>query len=75
MDIFDLVQISTSIEKHAREVPHLVHSVRAGALPQASRDQLIEKWKSWIQEAGALRLRTTVLGWDICCVGHFSLKP
>ncbi|KAK9844248.1 hypothetical protein WJX84_000381 [Apatococcus fuscideae] len=44
-------KISSSIEKHAKEVPHLVHSVKAGAVPQASRDQLIAEWKSWIQEA------------------------
>ena len=60
-----VVQISTSIEKHAREVPHLVHSVKAGPVPQASRDQLIAEWKSWIQEAGMLLSSVNVMA-DLC---------
>lgn len=43
----------------------MVHSVKAGPVPQASRDQLIAEWKSWIQEAGMLLSSVNVMA-DPC---------
>ena len=45
------LQVSQTVAGYAKDLPDLTHSVKYTAPPTASREQLIEVWKSWMQEA------------------------
>lgn len=43
--------ISLSITEHAKSLGDRVHSVKAGVIPNATKDNLTEAWKEWLQAA------------------------
>ena len=47
-------KIAISMSTHMEALPELVGSVKIGELPDASKEELTEAWKGWIQEAGML---------------------
>ncbi len=47
-------KVAISVATHLGAIPELVGSVKVLEMPEATKDELQEAWKEWIQEAGAL---------------------
>lgn len=46
-------KVAVSVATHLEAIPELVGSVKVLELPEASKEELQEAWKEWIQAAGA----------------------
>lgn len=46
------IQIRTSLRGHARDLPDLTCSVRYEVKPEASKEDLQNTWKQWIEQHG-----------------------
>ena len=67
-------KIAVSIATHMEALPDKVGSVKVRKMPDASREELTEAWKGWVQEAGEKSSRRDVrrgsisgIGNRICC--------
>lgn len=47
-------RVAVSVTTHAESLPELVASVKVMELPAAGKEELVEAWRQWIQEAGQL---------------------
>lgn len=45
-------RVGISLSSHAESLPGVVRAVRVLSLPDASRDELTEAWKAWLQQSG-----------------------
>jgi Grx4 family monothiol glutaredoxin len=43
--------ISMSVAEHAKQLGDMVHTVKAGVIPNATKDDLTSAWKEWLQTA------------------------
>lgn len=51
-------KVGISLNSHAESLPDVVRAARVLPLPDASREELTEAWKAWLQQSGG------VVGWD-----------
>ncbi len=50
-------QIDASISNHMLELPDLTHAVKVLPVESASKEALVDAWKQWVEQSGALHGR------------------
>ena len=69
--------MSATLATYARELPELTSSVKLTTPASASREELVEVWKQWMQQAGmtaGIEFDSIVCCWQVWAC-KFCIRP